>query len=63
MDHIFVASMWKEMLFNTPLNQQKQLCGGSNPLGNDMSQLNRKVFSTILPEKNATELTQRMSIN
>ena len=34
--------MWKEMLFTTALRQQKQLCGGSNPLGNDMSQLNRK---------------------
>lgn len=42
MDNIFVASMWKELLFTAPLGQQKQLCGGSNPLGNDMSQLNRK---------------------
>lgn len=46
MDNIFVASMWKELLFTAPLGQQKQLCGGSNPLGNDMSQLNRNMFST-----------------
>lgn len=59
MENIFVASMWKEMLFTTPLRQQKQLCGGSNLLRNDMSQLNRNKCS--LPKgENETELTQRM---
>lgn len=52
MENIFVASMWKEMLFTTPLRQQKQLCGGSNPLGNDMSHLNRK---NVLYQKEKTK--------